>query len=270
MSTSPRLSAASRVASSGMTLKTRRLHDGWLAPVRLVRLHHQLDPGLEGDELVRAGATGAFLKPSSPTCSRYFFGHDPRRAGRGRGVERHEVRPRLLEPEAHAVGIHHLDRGHLRLEQARAGATVTLERELHVVRGQRVAVVKGDAPAQHELVHEAVAAHRPRRGERGPHRGAGQRAHEGVVDRVVDHERQRGPGGLGGIEERGRQGDVHAPRDGARGRGRGLGRGRRNPEQEQETRERSPHARGRWIGNAGGTIWSTVAPSHRQLGTRLQ
>ena len=80
------------------------LHRRRLAPVAVVGLEDQLDARVDARRACTGPApTGAFLKPSSPTFSMYFFGHDPARAGGRRGVEGHEVGPRLLQAEAHAV-----------------------------------------------------------------------------------------------------------------------------------------------------------------------
>src|SRR5205823_11467833 len=57
-------------------------------------------------------------------------------------VIRHEVGPRLLEPEADAGGIHDLHHGHALLQHPRGGAPIALEGELHVVGGDGLAVVE--------------------------------------------------------------------------------------------------------------------------------
>src|SRR5439155_1522016 len=88
-----------------------------------------------------------------------------------RAVERHEVGPRLLEAEANALGIDDLDRGHPGLERGGAATLVALERELHVVGGQRLAVVEPQALAQHELVAEPVLRDRPRLRRDAPNAG---------------------------------------------------------------------------------------------------
>jgi hypothetical protein len=74
MSTSPFLSAAARVVSSGKLRRTSRLMLGALAPVALVGFQYELDARVEAHELVGPAPIGAFLKPSSPTFSMYFLG----------------------------------------------------------------------------------------------------------------------------------------------------------------------------------------------------
>ena len=59
--------------SSGTTRHTRRFTAGSSARA-VVGLQHQLHSRVVRGELVRAGPTGAFLKPSSPTFSMYFLG----------------------------------------------------------------------------------------------------------------------------------------------------------------------------------------------------
>src|SRR5437899_2150829 len=95
------------------------------------------------------------------------------RGGGGRcrrcAVIRHEVRPRLLEPEADPLSVDHLDRGDAGLEGGRCSPAVSLERELHILGGHRLAVVEFDALAQHELLHETVTRYGPRFGEARRH-----------------------------------------------------------------------------------------------------
>src|SRR5205085_6587333 len=119
-----------------------------------------------------------------------LFGHDPRRAGRAGAVERHEVGPRLLELEAEPTGIDDLHLLYALLEQGRLRAPVALERELHVLGGDGIAVVKPRPLAQHELPRAAVPGYAPRLGEAGGVEVAGHRLDERVVERVEDHERR--------------------------------------------------------------------------------
>ena len=164
MSTSPRLSAASRVDSSGITRNTRRFTRRRLAPVLLEGLQHQLHARREGDELVGAGADRRLLEALVADLLHVLLRHDPAGAG-GVGVEGQEVGPGLLEPEAHVLRVRRLDRGHLLLQQLLRGAAIALERELHVLRGDRLAVVEQRALAQHELVDQPVLRDRPGLGQ---------------------------------------------------------------------------------------------------------
>ena len=72
-----------------------------------------------------------------------------------------------FEPEAHAPGVRRLDRGDPVLEAAREDAAVPLEGELHVLGGDRLAVVEFHAAAQHEVVDEPVRRDGPRLGQAG-------------------------------------------------------------------------------------------------------
>src|SRR5436309_10760756 len=54
--------------------------------------------------------------------------------------------------------------------------------------GDRVAVVELHAPAQHEVVHEAVRRDGPRLGQAGSERLARHRLHDAVVEREQHHE----------------------------------------------------------------------------------
>ena len=73
-STSPRLSAAARVVSSGSPLKTRRLTLGALRQYPSNASTTSSMPGLKDTNRYGPAPIGAFLNPSSPTCSTYFFG----------------------------------------------------------------------------------------------------------------------------------------------------------------------------------------------------
>ena len=74
MSTSPRLRAASRVASSEITRKTSRLTAGVFRQYWSKASMTSSTPGLNETNLYGPAPTGAFLNPSSPTFSTYFFG----------------------------------------------------------------------------------------------------------------------------------------------------------------------------------------------------
>ena len=121
MSTSPRLSMARRVVDSGTLLKHEPLDRRHLAPVALVRLHAPARrPAVWLTNLYGPRPIGCFLKPSAPTCSTYFFGTIQPAPRDERAVEGHEVRPRLVQVEAHAIGPGDLDVAHLLLEDLRS------------------------------------------------------------------------------------------------------------------------------------------------------
>src|SRR3989442_6082675 len=84
-----------------------------------------------------------------------LLGTDPAVAGGGR-VEGKEAGPRLLKADAEPPGVRRLDRRDPVLEGLLAGAPVALERELDVLGGHGIAVVKPGTLAEDELVGEAV------------------------------------------------------------------------------------------------------------------
>src|SRR6266852_4774360 len=86
--------------------------------------------------------------------------------------------------ETHRQGIDDLDLLDPRLEFPEAGAAVPLETELHVLRGDRIAVVELELAAQLELVHPSVPAPLPRLREAVPHLLPGQRADHSPVDAI--------------------------------------------------------------------------------------
>src|SRR6185436_15771923 len=79
------------------------LDAGDLAPVALVRFHDELDPRRVAHELVRAETDGMLLEALDAHLLHVLLRHDPRRRGGQRSIERHEVRPGILEMEAYAV-----------------------------------------------------------------------------------------------------------------------------------------------------------------------
>src|ERR1700757_4854145 len=74
MSTSPRFNAASRVVSSGVTLKIRRFTFGGLRQYWSKASKTSSMPGVNETNLYGPAPMGAFLNPSSPTFSTYFLG----------------------------------------------------------------------------------------------------------------------------------------------------------------------------------------------------
>jgi len=140
----------------GDDLEREPLHARGLPPEQLVRFEHELDAWVEGDEPVWSGADRRLLEPVVTDLLEVLLRHDPRRAGRRRRVEREKVRPRVSQHEPYALRIHDLHVADLVLQQLRGRAAIALERELHVVRCDRLPVVELGAFAQHELVHAPV------------------------------------------------------------------------------------------------------------------
>ena len=182
-----------------------------LSPVRLVRFEHELHAGVERDEPVRTGTDGSFLEAVVADLLEVLLGHDPAGAGGEASVIGHEIGPGLLETEAHPGRIGDLHDRDFLFQQPCRGAPIPLERELHVVGDDRIAVVEPGALAKDELVHEAVLRHAPGFGQARSHGVAGHRLHQRVVQSVEDHERRADPRGLGGVEPRGGQRNVNGP-----------------------------------------------------------
>ena len=111
MSASPRLSMARRVASSGDRLEDEPLYVWNLPPVLLVRFQHQLHARGEGYEPVGPGADGELLEALVADLLHVLPWDDPAGSGGQAPVEGQEIGPGLLEPEAHAARVRHLDRG---------------------------------------------------------------------------------------------------------------------------------------------------------------
>ena len=235
------LTALQRGQACGLVrdrLQDQPLHVRGLAPVLIEGFDDELDTRREGHETIGARPDRHLLETLVADLLDVLLRHDPTGPG-GAGVEGHEVGPRPLEAEAHTRRIRSLDRRHALLERPGGRAPVTLERELDVLGGDRIAVVEPGAAPEDELVDETVGRHIPRLGQSGRHGVARQGLHHRVVQRVEHHERRDDPGGLGRVEPRGRQRDVHGPGQLTLGRG----GGRRGPDrQDREDEPRSDAA----------------------------
>jgi hypothetical protein len=88
-----------------------------------------------------------------------------------------------------------------------------VEAPLHVVGGERIAVVEVETLSQLELVHEPVRALLPGLRQARRHVVAGQRFDQRVVQRIEEHEGRSDPRSLGRLEERGRDRNVEGDRD---------------------------------------------------------
>ena len=78
-------------------------------PVAVDGLQHELHARRVGDEAIRAGADRRLPEALLADLLDVLLRDDPAGAG-ARGVEHHEVGPRLLQAEADAAGIDGLDR----------------------------------------------------------------------------------------------------------------------------------------------------------------
>jgi hypothetical protein len=165
-------------------------------------------------------------------------GHDPAGSGGEASVVGHEVGPGLLEPEADPARIDHLHRRDLILHELVRRAPVALERELHVVGGDRFAVVELDARAQDEFLDEAVLRQAPRFCQARRHGVARHGLYQRVVQRVEDHPRRADARSLGRVEPGGGKRDVDSPGHLAFGRGGNRsGSDGRNQEEERNREE---------------------------------
>ena len=171
----------------GDALEDQPLHRGHLAPVALVRLHDQLDARRVTHELVGAEADGVLLEALIAHPLDILLRHDPARAAHQRSVEGHEVGPRIVQVEAHPVGIDDRHLPDLVVEDLRSLGPV--EAEPHVLGGERVAIVEFQSLAELEFIDALVRTHRPRLGEAGGHQVAGHGLDQRVVDGIEHPER---------------------------------------------------------------------------------
>src|SRR5262245_52134085 len=112
-------------------------------------------------EPVRAGPDRVFSESVVTHPSRVLLRHDDASGGGGGPVEGHEIRPRLPEDESHGDRIADLYLADVQRQLLGPRTSVPFKAELHIVRGDRVAVVKLEPPPQLELVGEAIRALRP-------------------------------------------------------------------------------------------------------------
>ena len=216
-------------------LEDEALHRRHLAPVGLVRLHHQLDAGGVAHELVRAEPDGMLLEAVVPDLLDVLLRNDPAGAGRRRPVEGHEVGEGLVQHEADTIRIDDHDLADFLLEDLRS--LRAQEAELHVLRGEGIAVVKLESLPELELVGPPIRGLGPRLGEARRHEIAGHRLHEGVVDRVEHPERGDLTRHLARIEPERRERHVERPAHLAFRLGLRRSGSRRRERQGQRTRE---------------------------------
>ena len=143
---------------------------------------------------------------------------------------------RALQPEDHGVRVGRLDRFDGGRETgARAGMEAEqhlLEGELHILGGERLAVVPRHARRQGEADFAPVLGNRPAGGEIGPHRAVAVEGHEAVEDRA-GHRMDRTCGRDRRIEMAG----IAAHRDDGRTAILGLRRDRRERQSRDECEE---------------------------------
>ena len=116
-------------------LEDQPLHRRHLAPVALVGLHDQLDARRVAHELVGAEADRMLLEALVSDLLDIFLRHDQPAPLRERAVEGHEVGPRLVEMEAHAMGVDDLDLLDLVVQDLRALARWKLNFTSSAVKG---------------------------------------------------------------------------------------------------------------------------------------
>src|SRR6202030_1495562 len=97
---------------------------------------------IEAHDLVRARSDGRLAEALLADLLDVLLRNHPARARHERAVESREVGPGLLEHEPHAVRGEYLDLLHRVLQRLGGAPAVALEGELHVLRGDRIAVVE--------------------------------------------------------------------------------------------------------------------------------
>ena len=181
---------------------------GGVPPVPGIGFQHHLHPGGVAHESVRPRTDGLLAESLVADLGQVLFGDDEPRRRRRAAVQGHEVGPRLLEENAHGEGIDDVHLPDARLEFLGPRPPVALVAELHVLRGEGVAIVKLQIAAQLELIGQSIGALRPRLGETRAHLLPGQRPDESVVQ-GVEHPEGRDLGRRRGrIEPRRGDGDV--------------------------------------------------------------
>jgi hypothetical protein len=105
------------------------------------------------------------LEPVVAHALHVLLGHHPARPRHERAVEVHEVEPGVVQVESDPVRIHDDDLADLVVEDLRSLGAV--EAELHVLGGERIAVVETQSLPQLELVDAPVGAHGPGLGQTG-------------------------------------------------------------------------------------------------------
>ena len=166
---------------------------------------------MNDDEAIGTGADRCLLEAIVADLGHVLARHDPGGTADA-GIEGEKVGPRLLQPEPHVLRIRRLDRGDTLLEQALAGTPIALERELHIVRRDGLAVVECGALAQDELIGEAVLRRGKRLGEARRLIVARHRLHQCVVHPIEEHVRRDDPAGLARVEPGRGERHVHAIR----------------------------------------------------------
>jgi hypothetical protein len=193
----------------GNDLEDQALDRRHLAPVVLVGLQHQLDAGIERDEFIGPGTDRGLFEGLVTDLFYVFLRYDPAGAGRGR-VKCQEVRPWVFQAKADVLRVEDVDRGDPALHQVARRSAIAVEREFDVLGAERVAVVKGEAVAQGEIVSQPVFGGADRLGKARGQALARHRLHHPIVQGVKHHERRDDAGRVGRVEPCRRQRDMDA------------------------------------------------------------
>ena len=113
-----------------------------MAPVRFIGLQDQFYARRMADELVRPHTDWMLFEAVLPNLLQVFLGHDYPCCGRGGAIEGHEVRPGLMQMEAHCAGVYRLNVFDLCLEFRSANPFVAREAKDHVLNSTGITVVK--------------------------------------------------------------------------------------------------------------------------------
>ena len=128
------------------------------------------------------------------------FRDNPGRPARRAGIEREEVGPGGMEDETDAVSVDDLDRLHPLVQQLGRSPLVAQEAESHILGGERIAVVEGQALTQLEFIGQPVLALRSGFRQTSGHIVAHQGFDQRVMQGVGEHERRGDSSGIGRTE----------------------------------------------------------------------
>src|SRR5262245_6929054 len=112
-----------------------------LAPVILVCFQDQFDTRLMIDQAIGSEANRLVLEGFIADFLDIFSGDNPAGARRGRAVERHKIRPGLMQAKAHVMGVDNLHGLYPFFQVPGTSTRVALEAELHILGSEGVAIV---------------------------------------------------------------------------------------------------------------------------------
>src|SRR5262249_18181956 len=132
------------------TFEDEPLHVGHLAPVGLVRLHHNLNPWSLADKLVGPQTDRTLLKGVISHLFDVLLGYDPGRPGGECAIIGQEIGPGRVQMKTHAIWINDFNLAELVALLLRP--SVAQKTKFHILRREWVAIVKFESLTQFELV----------------------------------------------------------------------------------------------------------------------